>query len=155
VPDLVDFKAAVGAWYEIDGILQQAQSAAQSKNYSKKAAKLATQRRQNDRAYFLLIFANFEAYLTDKAKNLIVARQGSTQWRVRRGWDVLATAEMGRIPFKNRLAYCLEKTSGDYSTVSKLYTIRNALAHQGTTTLPFIIPLVASDLARIARTLRE
>jgi len=111
-------------------------------------------RTENDRAYFLLIFARFEAYLTSQVEALIARRQGSPNWTVRRGWDVLDTKNISRISFMNCLSYCLDRMSADYGTVKGLYDIRNALAHKGTTVTPFIIPSVAQQLSTIAGRLK-
>lgn len=151
---LSDFQFVVNAWLDIDGRLQGEQNTAQAKKRGRVAAKLGRLRTENDRAYFLLIFARFEAYLTSKAEVLIARRQASPSWTTRRGWDVLDTNNMSRIWFMNRLSYCLDRRSADYTTVKNLYTIRNALAHKGTTATPFIIPIVAQQLSTIAGRLK-
>lgn len=150
-----DINAVVDAWIEIDGRLQREQNAAQAKNYVRVAAKLGKLRTENDRAYFLLIFARFEAYMTSRAEALILRRQGSSDWNTRRGWDVLDAKNVERIPFRSRLSYCLDRRATDYAKIADLYVIRNALAHKGTTATPFIIPIVAADLTSIAGRLKS
>jgi len=154
VASLRSLQAVVDTWIEIDGRLQQAQNNSQTKGHVRVAAKIGKLRTENDRAYFLLLFAHFEAYLTSRAAVLNVRRQSSPHWSTRRGWDVLNLKNMRRIAFRNRLSYCLDQTSLDYATIESLYSVRNSLAHQGTTTTPFIIPIVASDLAQIAGRLK-
>ena len=74
---LDDLQAVVAAWIDINGRLQKEQNSAQTKRRARLAANLARMRLENDRAYFLLMFARFEAYLTSRARALIIRRQGS------------------------------------------------------------------------------
>jgi hypothetical protein len=143
----------VAAWYDIDGRLQNAQNIAQSKGHVRIAQSHADLRKANDRAYFLLIFAHFEAVLTRRASTLIIRRQAAASWTGRRGWDVL-NANADKIPFRNRLSYCLDRSSADWTKVSNYYTVRNDLAHEGSTNSPFVIPIVATDLRQIASRLK-
>src|SRR5258708_6864321 len=109
-----ELQTIVDAWYKIDAELQVEHNNAQTRGYLRKAQMLSDLRSKNDRAYFLLIFAHFEFYLTTRAKTLIARRKSSTAWAGRRGWDVLDASNMGGIPFRNRLSYCLDRTSADW-----------------------------------------
>lgn len=149
--NLKDFQAVVDAWLEIDNRLSRDQSEAQLRGHNRKAQKIADLRAQNDRAYFLLIFARFEQHLNSTVSGFLSRRQASTRWQSRRGWDVIQLSQLSRTPFLNRLAYVLDKSSPGYQTVNKYYGIRNSLAHSGTTQAPFVIPIVEAQLAQIAR----
>lgn len=148
---LKDFQAVVDTWIEIDNRLSVDQNRAQLKGYTRKSKKIADLRAQNDRAYFLLIFARFEQHLNSTVIGFLSRRHASTSWQSRRGWDVIHINNIRRTPFLNRLAYVVDKTSADYATVNQYYTIRNSLAHAGAAQVPFAIPIVESQLAQIAR----
>jgi hypothetical protein len=155
VAKLKDFQAVVDTWLEIDSLLSLDQNKAQLRGHNRKAQKIAGLRAQNDRAYFLLIFARFEQHLNSTVSGFVLRRQASTSWNFRRGWDVVQVANLRRIPFLNRLAYALDKLSPDYGTVVQYYNIRNSLAHAGTAQAPFAIPVVEGQLAQIALALKN
>jgi hypothetical protein len=155
VAKLNDFQAVVDSWLEIDNRLSLEENEAQLRGHNQKAQKIANLRAQNDRAYFLLIFARFEQHLNSTVASFVSQRQASIHWKIRRGWDVVKLgSNLRRTPFLTRLAYVLDKTSPDYLTVSQYYEIRNALAHAGTAQAPFAIPIVEAQLAQIARSLK-
>lgn len=144
----------VAAWGTIDSELQKLEAIAQAKGWTRKEAAIRQRRILNDRGHFLLMFATFEALLTTKARAVIQRRQAAAAWSGRRGWDVLNPANITRMPFVNRLSYCLPRNSPSWQHVFDYYSIRNELAHTGATAQPFAINLVAGHLAAAAAALR-
>lgn len=148
---MLNHSEIVDTWYFTDGELQTEQNSTQNQ---KKIQKIRAQRARNDYAYFLMLFANFEAYLTGRAAILIAIRKQSAKWSGRRGWDVISN-DTKNINFKNRLSYCLDRTRPEWNKISGYYEIRNDLAHTGVTATAFTIPVVASDLKHIGSLLKN
>ena len=142
------------AWGAIDAELQTSQNIAQAKGWHRREAAIQNRRILNDRAYFLLMFAAFEAYVTGKAESMIQRRKASMSWQRRRGWDVLDESQMSKIPFINRLSYCLQRGTQNWNRVRDYYGIRNDLAHTGATAQPFAINVVATHLEMAAGALK-
>jgi len=149
---MLNHRQIVDAWLVADNFLQEKQNRARVQS---SIDKLTQQRFINDCAYFLMLFANFEAFLTTKAVSLITHKQAGAAWSSRRGWDVLKAADADRINFRHRLSYCLDKTTPSWSLISGYYKIRNDLAHTGVTATAFAIPVVASDLKQVGASLKD
>ena len=85
-----------------------------------------------ERGVFILMFAQFEAAVSDKFDTERTSRVGNPDWRHRRGWD--ADSLVGRkVPFETKLSMVLDKRSPYFNEIRRTYDIRNHCAHGGVT----------------------
>lgn len=84
-----------------------------------------------DRAFFVLLFGQFETAVTETFEQARNARSANPDWKSRRGWDVPAYGDR-RIPFETKLALVIDRRGKPHSTILQAYALRNHFAHGGT-----------------------
>lgn len=89
---------------------------------------LQEQQQKTARAYFLLLWAEFEAGLDRKSRTAIDSGK-SRRWRQSRSWQVLDSIGMDRLPLLERAALVIDKNTHDYRDIKEKYQLRNELAH--------------------------
>ena len=126
---MVDFSELSKLHATIDRQLQARESEAIRKGHSRKAYQAGRQRQLNDHVYFLMLFAQFEKFISDKSQDVIRLRKKMATWKSRRAWDIIDHQNIERLPFMNRIALLTEKGKTDYNIIYQLYKDRNSLAH--------------------------
>jgi hypothetical protein len=84
-----------------------------------------------DRAFFVLLFGQFETAVTEAFEQARNARSANPDWRSRRGWDAPAYGDR-RIPFETKLALVIDRRVKAYGLIMQAYGLRNHFAHGGT-----------------------
>lgn len=110
----------------------------------------------NDRAYFVLLVAQFEALVTDAVDRLIDVSGQSADWRGREVWNALvpSSKRIQDIPFKKRLALLLDRQRVEYRDALGLYDARNKIAH-GDLYGPLSIQTAINQLRAVASLIQE
>lgn len=83
-----------------------------------------------ERAFFVLMFGQFENDVTDKFETTRAAKITNPDWTQRRGWDVPALASK-KVPFDTRLAMVMDRQKPSFGAVLNSYATRNHCAHGG------------------------
>ena len=88
----------------------------------------------NDQAYFVLSWGQMEAEINDRCGDVIRARQLSSNWQVRRGWDRFDPDNLRRsgLMFEHRLTIVLdprESKPNKHGLALQYYATRNQIAH--------------------------
>lgn len=110
----------------------------------------------NDRAYFVLLVAQFETLVTDAVERLIDVSEQSADWRGREVWNALvpSTKRIQDIPFKRRLALLIDRQRVVYRDALGLYDARNKIAH-GDLDGPLSIQTAINQLRAVASLIQE
>jgi hypothetical protein len=110
----------------------------------------------NDRAYFVLLVAQFEALVTDLADALITTSLDAADWRTRELWGAVIprTKRIQDIPFKLRLALLIDRQRVEYRDACGLYDARNLIAH-GVLDGPLSIQTAINQLRAVASLIQE
>ncbi|MFV3128220.1 hypothetical protein [Niveispirillum sp. KHB5.9] len=110
----------------------------------------------NDRAYFVLLVAQFEELVNDGVERLIEASKRLPDWRHREIWNALvpATNRIQDIPFKKRLALLIDRQRVEYRDACGLYDVRNRIAH-GRLDNPVSIQTAINQLRAVASLIQE
>ncbi|MFH1035829.1 MAG: hypothetical protein V1806_15085 [Pseudomonadota bacterium] len=100
----------------------------------------------NDKAYFLLLFAQFEFYVNERCSALIKTESTATSWKQRRPWYILDHRDVIRIDFMKRIALLTEKGCRAFNKINEYYKSRNSLAHGDLPSTAAPLPSIAEDL---------
>ena len=143
------FREILRAYLAVDTLLQAEGAAAGTA--TKKAA-WAGNRRINDQAYFVILFAQLEEKIDASSESLVTKRAQGAGWSSRRPWD---TFDPTRMSFKGRVSLLVDKRSTEYAKIMKYYIIRCDLAHGIVyANMPIVIVTVAADFQALAAKLK-
>ncbi|MBY0558590.1 hypothetical protein [Hyphomicrobium sp.] len=85
-----------------------------------------------ERGFFVLLFGQFEAEVTQLFERVRDKRSAVANWVTRRGWDVPEYIGK-RVPFETKLALVLDRRDAAHGKVLRAYATRNHCAHGGHT----------------------
>ncbi len=121
------------------------------------AAELERLRRLNDQAYFVLIVAEFEQYVSDLALRRVEdGRRG--QYGDRRVCSVLwqrIGEDITKLSFLDRVALLMDKGRFELAELNKLYRTRSEIAHGRALSAVVDVPNTARTVERIASLLQD
>jgi hypothetical protein len=80
----------------------------------------------NNQAYFMLMFAQFEAMVREAARALVNSRSNGARGLNRNAWRMI---DVARISFMDKVALLTDRGGSDYASVRLLYHRRNDIAH--------------------------
>lgn len=110
----------------------------------------------NERAYFVLLVAQFEDLVNNVVNIQIDRGRGSADWRTRELWGAVIprTKRIQDIPFKLRLALLIDRQRVEYRDACGLYDARNLIAH-GVLDGPLSIQTAINQLRAVASLIQE
>ncbi len=110
----------------------------------------------NERAYFVLLVAQFEDLVNEAVGTIITVAQKSPDWRHREIWKAVVprTNRIQDIPFKTRLALLIDRQRVEYRDACGLYDVRNQIAH-GRLDNPVSIQTAINQLRTVASLIQE
>lgn len=122
-----------------------------------KAARIKRMMLINSQAYFLLVFAQFEAELNRLCARLIERMKAQADWKDRRVWDDLEhhPDRIRNIPVMRKVALLTDRQGAVYRRIKELYDIRNRIAHGNLLTEELDVDEVAKEIQRVAAELNE
>ncbi len=101
------------------------------------------------RAYFLLLWAQFETALDRSCQSAIdLGRRDG--WQHGRAWDVLARIGLDRLPLLERVALVFDRNSHHYRDIRTKYRVRNELAHGAWPGIPIDLYREADSFRRLS-----
>jgi hypothetical protein len=111
----------------------------------------------SQQAFFILLFALFEAELNRLAAALIDRMKRQADWRDRRVWDDLEhqPERIRNIPVMRKLALLTDKRGVVYRRIKELYDIRNRIAHGTLLTEEIDVAEIAREIQLFAAGLNE
>lgn len=145
------FDLVEAAYLEIDRFLSPS-DAAQTVGATEAPAK----RFLNDRAYFVLLVAQFEDFVNEAVRTLIARHREYADWPHRDLWINLTAnnRDAKDIPFKLRLALLIDRQRVEYRDACGLYDARNLIAH-GVLDGPLSIQTAINQLRAVASLIQE
>ncbi|AUN30153.1 hypothetical protein [Niveispirillum cyanobacteriorum] len=110
----------------------------------------------NERAYFVLLVAQFEDLVNNAVNAQVDQGRGSADWRTRELWGAVIprTRRIQDIPFKLRLALLIDRQRVEYRDACGLYDARNLIAH-GVLDGPLSIQTAINQLRAVASLIQE
>ena len=150
------FNELFTTYQRIDNELAQKEAQANIADDSREADTLKRQRRLNEQAYFLLLFAQFESHINTKCSELIQRERDLATWEQNRAWSILPhrTRDIERIAFMDRVALLTPKGHSEYNSINSYYSQRCDLAHGNLFDTDTLIPVIAAELQELAGKLR-
>src|ERR1700677_2339221 len=96
--------------------------------------RIENKQRLNDQAYFVLCCGQLEVAIDETCRTAIRKRSASSDWSVRRAWDLYNPAEkrLSGLSFEDRAALILDRRGGPgspWARVQFYYALRNQIAH--------------------------
>lgn len=141
---------------DVDGDYGSKVFRALARNQSKAVSRHLEARRINDSAYFLIIFSCFESYVTTCADAAVRRRANRPNFKHRRAWDTFGFKRQKlNTHFLSKVKLILDHQSPEFAKIKTYYDVRNDLAHEGTTNVPFSIPIVVSDIKAAIRKMKR
>nr|WP_255542290.1 HEPN domain-containing protein [Azospirillum sp. INR13] len=108
----------------------------------------------NQQAFFVLLFALFDAKLNTHSSALIKRMRSQTEWRDRRAWDLLDD-KVRNMQLMQRVALLTDKGGDVYKRIKELYDIRNRIAHGTLLTEEIDVAEIAREIQLFAAGLNE
>lgn len=143
------FREILRAYLAVDDLLQTEETRART---ATRKATWANDRRINDQAYFVILFAQLEEKIKASSTSLVAKRIQKANWSSRRAWD---TFDVERMSFKGRVSLLVDKHQTEYAKIMKYYKIRCDLAHGVLyAKMPIVIVTVAADFQALAAKLK-
>jgi hypothetical protein len=99
------------------------------------------------RAFFVIVFAQFEVAMRKAAEQLASARRKSAIWPDYSPWDLIDTE---KLPLMDVAALPFPRGHRDYNTVQRYYGYRNRLAHGELIEPEILISAVVLELTALA-----
>lgn len=140
-----NFEEIVSAYSRVDATLDEEIRFA--RRNGEPFQEIQEQQQTTARAYYLVLWAEFEAGLDRKCRTAIDLGK-SRRERESRSWQVLDSIGMDRLPLLERVALVIDKNSHFYRDISEKYQLRNELAHG-------VWPNINVDLYREAEDFRR
>jgi hypothetical protein len=116
--------------------------------------RIENKQRLNDQAYFVLCWGQLEVAIDETCRTAIRKRRASSDWSVRRAWDLYNPAEkrISGLSFEDRVALVLDRQSGrgsPWARVQFYYALRNQIAHGKLRPERIDVTLVVGELYQI------
>jgi len=118
------------------------------------AADASWDRSVNDHAYFVLVVAQFERFVTDRAEAAVRARGSSADEQVRR-LAALLQDRVRALSFAERLSIVVDRGSHLYRDVREAYETRNRIAHGTLLDTAIDVTATADMLRTVADSLQD
>jgi len=144
------FNEIVTAHAHVDSTLASQLAAAAT---ARERKRLEQTRKINDESFFVLLFAQFENEVNERAKRFIQRENAANHWADQREWDKYRGDAIRRIPFLIRCGFLTQPNQPNYHDIVQLYEVRNQIAHRGMAETNVLIPQVAADLRAIVQRL--
>ena len=121
----------VAAFSDIDGRFERSWNANSDEVFRERLGKRQV---LNDQAYFLLCWGQLETEIDERCRFTIRHRRASTDWQVRRGWDIYNPDDrrLSGLSFEERASLVLDRDGGygsAYATAMRHYVVTNRIAH--------------------------
>lgn len=121
----------VAAFADLDSRFEQSWNANADEVFRERIGKRQV---LNDQAYFLLCWGQLETEIDQRCRSAIRHRRASTDWQVRRGWDIYNPDDrrLSGLSFEERASLVLDREGGHggaYATAMRHYAVRNRIAH--------------------------
>jgi hypothetical protein len=122
------------------------------------AERVEARQQVHARAYYLLLWAQFESGVNDRCRRAIVRGKQRSKWRDKRAWYIYNETQIGEgdreLSFLDRVALLVDKGSHTYRDIKEKYELRNNLAHGRWPNTPIDLHAEAKDFAHLVRRLR-
>ncbi len=126
-----DFERILDTYDALAGLIRQGLREAERCEDPVAEATWTERQRLLDYAFYVLLFAQFEASINERFITTRDARCSSRDWAARRGWDIYEGRKAGQIPFETRLALVTDRRGDAYRRILSYYALRNHVAHGG------------------------
>lgn len=146
-----EFDRVLRAFQDADVEFESRWRAAQARNAPQTTARLKLKQQINSKAYFVLLWAQFEDGLIAKVDKLLVRKQLLKNVGDRRPWAVLVGR---RLSVMDRAALLSDKNSPTYLQLQRYYKLRNEFAHERLSMKQIDLHLIARDLGALYQRLR-
>lgn len=103
-------------------------------------------------AFFMLLFAQFEAAINDLCDNVVSKRRHSNDWLRDRAWNII---NLESLHFMRKVALLTPQGKTVYNRIHQLYTVRNQIAHGDAHRTSTEITTLAAELPRLLSALEE
>ena len=128
------FEDILAAYRHIDGMLDSSLAREEDRTFK-------------DRAYFILLMAQFEELVVSASTALIGKERERGDWRDRRPW-MLFDEKHRRLSFDERLKLLIDPGTAEFAIVRRLYDERSKIAHGKS-------PSTAIDMTEIIESLKS
>jgi len=156
VRDLPQIRAL---YLEIDTEFRRLRTNAISIHDLNRAQQIELKQIINDQAYFLLCWGQLETAIDEKCRDAIRSRRKSSNWAIRRGWDLYNPDDprLSGLRFEHRTALVLDRSGGKgspWAKVMEYYAMRNQIAHGELLARRIDLAEVVQDLFKIQAALQ-
>jgi hypothetical protein len=147
-------------YLEIDAQFEVARAEAAGRLDVQAVSRIERKQRMNDQAYFVLCWGQLETAIDEKCRNAIRTRKSSSNWAVRRAWDLYNPEEdrLSGLRFDERTALVLDRNAGPGSPWAKVmshYSLRNQIAHGTLLAQRIDVDAVTQEFFQIRSALQE
>lgn len=153
-----DIPAIAALYGQIDAEFESERARAAASGNAASVSRVEAKQRINDQAYFLLCWGQIEVAVDDACRNAIRKRIASTDWAVRRAWDLYNPDDkrLSGLRFEDRLAIVLDRQAGAGSPFARAiahYSLRNSIGHGRLRPERIDVQAVVSDFHQIQSSL--